>query len=54
MLQAAKERGVQVVGVSFHVGSAATNPKAFEEGIAVAKQAFNVATALAFACGSWT
>lgn len=36
------------MGVSFHVGSAATNPKAFEEGIQGAKTAFQIGQSLGF------
>jgi ornithine decarboxylase len=38
--QAAKELGIDVAGVSFHVGSGATNPAAFSEAIALAASAF--------------
>jgi ornithine decarboxylase len=38
--------GINVVGVSFHVGSGATNPDAFSEAIAVARAAFNQGIAL--------
>ena len=47
-MQAAKERNVNVIGISFHVGSAATNPKAFEEGISAAKQAWELAEGIGF------
>ena len=40
-MQAAKELGVQVVGVSFHVGSGANNPDAFSSAIALARGAFD-------------
>ena len=40
MRQAAKELGIEVAGVSFHVGSGATNPAAFSEAIALAAAAF--------------
>lgn len=39
--QAAKEMGIVVCGVSFHVGSGATNPDAFSEAIALARAAFD-------------
>lgn len=42
--QAAKEMGIEVCGVSFHVGSGATNPDAFSEAIALARAAFNAGT----------
>lgn len=47
-LQAAKDCGIVVVGVSFHVGSGATNPAAFSEAIAVARSAFDEGLALGF------
>ena len=39
---------MNVVGVSFHVGSAATNPAAFSEAIALARLAFDQAASLGF------
>lgn len=39
---------MRVIGVSFHVGSAATNPKAFEEGISSAKAAFSLGQSMGF------
>lgn len=48
LLEAAVRLGVTVVGVSFHVGSGATNPVAFSEAIAAARDAWNVATELGF------
>lgn len=47
-MQTARELGVDVVGVSFHVGSAATNPAAFEEAIASADAAFAAGAAHGF------
>ena len=41
-LQAAKELGVAVRGVSFHVGSGATDPEAFRKAIQLARDAFDV------------
>lgn len=38
----------QVTGVSFHVGSAATNPAAFTEAIQLARVAFDAGTGLGF------
>ena len=46
--QAAKEEGVNVTGISFHVGSAATNPAAFEEAIAMADTCFATAQGMGF------
>lgn len=43
-LQAAKEFGVAVRGVSFHVGSGATDPEAFREAIQLARTAFDAGT----------
>lgn len=40
---------MNVVGISFHVGSAATNPAAFEEAIALARAAFDEGLKLGFA-----
>lgn len=40
-LQAAKDLGVNVKGVSFHVGSGATDPEAFREAIRLARGAFD-------------
>ena len=40
LLAAAAALGVEVAGVSFHVGSGATNPAAFSEAIALAAEAF--------------
>lgn len=48
VLQAAKELCIRVVGISFHVGSAATNPVAFEEAIAMADHCFAVGKELGF------
>jgi ornithine decarboxylase len=43
-VQAALELGIAVVGVSFHVGSGATNPDAFSAAIALARAAFDAGT----------
>lgn len=48
LLQAAVRLGVNVVGVSFHVGSGATNPCAFSQAIAAARDAWDVALELGF------
>ena len=47
-LQAAKDESVNVIGISFHVGSAATNPAAFEEAIALADACFATAQDMGF------
>ena len=41
LMQAAKDLGVVVKGVSFHVGSGATDPEAFKEAIKLARGAFD-------------
>lgn len=41
LLQAAKDLGVAVKGVSFHVGSGATDPEAFRDAIKLARGAFD-------------
>lgn len=46
--QAAQHLRINVVGVSFHVGSGATNPAAFSEAIALARAVFNQGLALGF------
>ena len=47
-LQAAKRLGVEVVGVSFHVGSLATNPAVFEDAIRQARMIFDKGEAAGF------
>ena len=47
-MQAAKDLGVRVMGVSFHVGSAATNPAAFEEAIEMAAACFTTGEKMGF------
>ena len=42
LYQKARMLGIDVVGVSFHVGSGATNPDAFSAAIALAKRAFDI------------
>lgn len=42
----AKELGIAIVGVSFHVGSGASNPAAFSEAIKTARDAFEEGLAL--------
>jgi ornithine decarboxylase len=46
LLQAAQSAGLAVVGVSFHIGSGATNSRAYQRAIAAAKTAFDTATRL--------
>ncbi|KAK9814356.1 hypothetical protein WJX72_004436 [[Myrmecia] bisecta] len=48
LLERAKELGVRVTGVSFHVGSGATNPDAFREAIELARRVFDDGLALGF------
>ena len=45
-MQAALELGIAVEGVSFHVGSGATNPTAFSQAIALARETFDMGLAL--------
>ncbi|GMI79210.1 meso-diaminopimelate decarboxylase 1 [Hibiscus trionum] len=46
LLRAAQEAKLQVIGVSFHIGSRAINFHAFEDAIQVAKTTFDTATRL--------
>ena len=39
LLACARSLGLRVCGVSFHVGSGASNPEAFKDAIALARQA---------------
>lgn len=48
LLRTAKQLGLNVVGVSFHVGSACQNLAAFSDAIANARKIFDQATALGF------
>ena len=48
LLAAAKAAGVAVVGISFHVGSGASDPAAFVGAIELARAAFDAGTALGF------
>eukprot|EP00803_Ostreobium_quekettii_P000771 evm.model.scf_4442.2 EVM.evm.TU.scf_4442.2 scf_4442:3416-5458(+) len=48
LLQCARDLGLEVVGISFHVGSGASNPASFTEGIKLAKGAFEAGKALGF------
>ena len=49
LLAAAKAHGLAVVGISFHVGSGATNPAAFPIAVAKAREAFDMALSMGFA-----
>ncbi|EEF52793.1 arginine/diaminopimelate/ornithine decarboxylase, putative [Ricinus communis] len=46
LLQAAQAAGLKVVGVSFHIGSAATHSRAYRGDIAAAKNVFETAARL--------
>ncbi|XP_068605994.1 ornithine decarboxylase-like [Brachionichthys hirsutus] len=48
LLERAKELDLEVVGVSFHVGSGCTESLAFKQAIADARQAFDIANLLGF------
>lgn len=48
LLQTARQLGVNVVGVSFHVGSGATNPNAFSVAIQLARKAFDLGLQMGF------
>jgi len=48
LLAAAKRHGVPVDGVSFHVGSGATNPAAFSYAVELARRAFDLGAAYGF------
>lgn len=48
LLSAARRYGVPVDGVSFHVGSGATNPEAFSFAIELARRAFDLGAAYGF------
>lgn len=47
-MQAAQQLGINVAGVSFHVGSGATNPAAFSEAIELSRSVFDQALAMGF------
>ncbi|KAK9809050.1 hypothetical protein WJX72_008441 [[Myrmecia] bisecta] len=49
LLQRAQALGLAVIGVSFHVGSGATNPQAFTTAISLARQVFDIGASLGFA-----
>nr|XP_018908757.1 PREDICTED: ornithine decarboxylase-like [Bemisia tabaci] len=48
LLRTARALGLNIVGVSFHIGSGAVDFGAFEEAIAAAKSAFEIATQVGF------
>ncbi|XP_028267353.1 ornithine decarboxylase-like [Parambassis ranga] len=48
LLERAKELGLQVIGVSFHVGSGCTGAEAFKQAIADARRVFDIASSLGF------
>ncbi|EGD81330.1 ornithine decarboxylase, partial [Salpingoeca rosetta] len=48
LLQLARQLGLDVVGVSFHVGSGATDARAFADAVARARAVFDEAAALGF------
>lgn len=48
LLKLAKELGINVVGVSFHVGSGCFNASAFKEAVLVARQVFDIGEKLGF------
>ncbi|NXL49422.1 AZIN2 inhibitor, partial [Podilymbus podiceps] len=48
LLEAAKEQDVEVVGISFHLGSRGLEPQAFARAVAAAQLAFEMGTELGF------
>ncbi|XP_071655141.1 antizyme inhibitor 2 isoform X2 [Patagioenas fasciata] len=48
LLEAAKEQAVEVVGVSFHLGSSGLEPQAFAQSLATAQLAFEMGTELGY------
>jgi ornithine decarboxylase len=44
LLSRAHELNVKIIGISFHIGSGASNPKAFQKAITQARRLYNVAT----------
>jgi ornithine decarboxylase len=48
LLLAAKDRGLNVVGVSFHVGSGSSNPQAYSRAISAARRVFDMGAELGF------
>ncbi|XP_050182379.1 antizyme inhibitor 2 [Myiozetetes cayanensis] len=48
LLEAAKEQAVEVVGISFHLGSRGLEPQAFAEAVAAAQLVFDMGTELGY------
>ncbi|NWV53385.1 AZIN2 inhibitor, partial [Daphoenositta chrysoptera] len=48
LLEAAKEQAVEVVGISFHLGSRGLEPQAFTQAVAAAQLVFDMGTELGF------
>ncbi|KFO60200.1 Ornithine decarboxylase 2 [Corvus brachyrhynchos] len=48
LLETAKEQAVEVVGISFHLGSRGLEPQTFAQAVATAQLVFDVATELGF------
>ncbi|XP_069731132.1 antizyme inhibitor 2 [Phaenicophaeus curvirostris] len=48
LLEAAKEQEVEVVGISFHLGSPGLEPQAFSQAVAAAQLAFELGTELGY------
>ncbi|NWW03261.1 AZIN2 inhibitor, partial [Oreocharis arfaki] len=48
LLQTAKEQAVEVVGISFHLGSRGLEPQAFAQAVAAAQLVFDMGTELGF------
>ncbi|NXH13119.1 AZIN2 inhibitor, partial [Bucco capensis] len=48
LLEAAKEQAVEVVGISFHLGSHGLEPQAFAQAVATAQLAFEMGTELGY------
>ncbi|NWU10547.1 AZIN2 inhibitor, partial [Cephalopterus ornatus] len=48
LLEAAKEQAVEVVGISFHLGSRGLEPQAFAQAVAAAQLVFDVGTELGY------
>ncbi|XP_009560119.2 antizyme inhibitor 2 [Cuculus canorus] len=48
LLETAKEQAVEVVGISFHLGSPGLEPQAFQQAVAAAQLAFEMGTELGY------
>lgn len=48
LLRLAQELALEIIGVSFHVGSGCCNPKSFEDAVLNARRVFDEAEALGF------